>query len=123
MLRTIFKSKLHMAVITETVLEYHGSITIPSDLMAVADLLPGERVQVLNMRSGDRLETYVLEGTSGSGCICLNGPAALRGRVGDRVVIVSYGIMTDDEAKAFQPRVVELDDRNRIVRQPERPAS
>ena len=115
MLRTIFKSKLHMAVITETVLEYHGSVTIPVDLMRMADLLPGERVQVLNMRSGDRLETYVIEGPSGSGNICLNGPAALRGRVGDRVVIVSYGHMTDDEARAFKPRVVTLDERNRVV--------
>jgi aspartate 1-decarboxylase len=119
----MFKSKLHMATVTETVLEYRGSITIPSDLMALADLLPGERVQVLNMTSGDRLETYVIEGPAGDGNICLNGPAAHRGRVGDRVVIVSYGHMTDEEARSFRPRVIVLDDRNRVVDMPSRPAS
>ncbi len=117
MLRTMFKSKLHMATLTQTVLEYRGSITIPSDLMEMADLLAGERVQVLNMNSGDRLETYVIAGPAGSGNICLNGPAALRGRVGDRVVIVSYGHMSEDEARVFKPRVVVLDDHNRAIEQ------
>lgn len=114
MLRTMFKSKIHMAVITQTELEYHGSITLPEDLLEAADIFPGERVQVVNMNNGDRLETYTIAGPRGSGHVCLNGPAARRGMVGDRVTVISYCMLPSAEAKALQPRVLILDANNRV---------
>lgn len=108
------KCKIHRATVTEAVLEYEGSITIDETLMEAADLLPYEKVQVLNMNNGVRLETYVIKGERDSGIICLNGPAARLGYAGDEVVIISYGMMEEKEAKKHKPKIVFVDKKNRI---------
>lgn len=115
MRRTLLKSKIHRAVLTATELEYEGSITIPADLMEAADMAPHERVQVLNLSTGDRLETYVIEGAAGSGEICLNGPAARQGVPGDEIIVASYAVYDEDEVAGHEPTVVQVDDRNRPV--------
>lgn len=115
MLRMMMKSKIHLATVTETVLHYEGSITIDADLMNAADILEGERVQVVNLNNGARLETYTMVGEAGSGTICLNGPAARLAEVGDKVIVISYAAMDDAQARAFKPIVVHVDDSNRIV--------
>lgn len=99
----VLKSKIHRAVITEANLNYVGSITIDEDLMDAANLIANEKVQVVNVNNGERLETYVIAGKRGSGICCLNGPAARKGMVGDVVVIISYAIMDFEEAKTFKP--------------------
>jgi len=101
-----FKSKIHQAVVTEANLNYVGSITIDEDLMDAANIVEGERVQIVNNNNGERLETYVIVGERGSGVICLNGAAARKVQVGDVVIIISYGLMTIEEAKKFQPTTV-----------------
>jgi aspartate 1-decarboxylase len=112
----MMKSKLHRATVTVADLDYVGSITIDRDLMDAADLLPGERVQVLDVTNGARLETYVIEGERGSRAIGINGAAAHLVHVGDLVLIVSYAEMEDAEARAFASTVVLLDADNRIER-------
>ncbi len=102
----ILKSKIHRAVVTEANLEYVGSITIDENLMEAANLIENEKVQVLNLNNGERLETYVIKGDRGSGVICLNGPAARKALVGDVVVIISYCAMEFEEAKTFNPWLV-----------------
>ncbi|HMR92906.1 MAG TPA: aspartate 1-decarboxylase [Chitinophagaceae bacterium] len=102
----VFKSKIHRAVITEANLNYVGSITIDEDLMDAANLIENEKVQVVNVNNGERLETYVIKGKRGSGVCCLNGPAARKGMQGDTVVIISYATMDFEEAKTFKPQVV-----------------
>ena len=102
----ILKSKIHRAVITEANLNYIGSITIDEDLMDAANLIANEKVQVVNVNNGERLETYVLKGKRGSGICCLNGPAARKGMTGDVVVIISYALIDFEEAKNFQPKIV-----------------
>jgi len=114
--RTLMKSKLHRATVTMADLDYVGSITIDRDLMDVADLLPHERVQVLDVTNGARLETYVLEGERGSGAIGINGAAAHLVHAGDVVLIVSYAEFEEDEARAWEPTVVLLDADNRVER-------
>ncbi len=109
-----FKSKIHRATVTQADLNYVGSITIDEDLMDAANILEGERVQIVNNNNGARLETYVIKGERGSGVICLNGAAARRVAVGDIVIIISYGMMTIEEAKAFEPITVFPDGNNRI---------
>jgi len=106
MLLQMFKSKIHCATVTEANLNYVGSITIDEDLMEAANLLAGERVQVVNNNNGERLETYVIKGERGSGVICLNGAAARKCEVGDVVIIIAYGMMTPEEAKGFEPTIV-----------------
>jgi len=115
MRRTLLKSKIHRAVLTATELEYEGSITIPADLMEAADLALHERVQVLNLSTGDRLETYVIEGETASGEICLNGPAARLGAPGDEIIVASYAVFDEDEVAGHEPTVVQVDERNRPV--------
>ncbi len=115
MRRTLLKSKVHRAVLTATELEYEGSITLPGELMEAADLAAHERVQVLNLSTGDRLETYVIEGSAGSRDICLNGPAARRGVPGDEIIVASYAAYDEDEVAGHEPTVVKVDDRNRPV--------
>ncbi len=115
MLRLMYKSKIHGATVTETQLEYAGSITIPADLMQAADLLADERVQVVNLSNGSRIETYVIEGPAGSGNICLNGPAARTAYVGDRVHILSCALMTEEEARAATLNVVHVDESNQLA--------
>jgi len=114
--RTLMKSKLHRATVTVADLDYVGSVTIDRDLMDAADLLPNERVQVLDVTNGARLETYVIEGERGSGVIGINGAAAHLVHPGDIVLIVSYADMEDAEARTWQPVVVLLDADNRIDR-------
>jgi len=108
-----FKSKIHCASVTEANLNYVGSITIDEDLMDAANLIAGERVQIVNNHNGERLETYVIVGKRGSGVICLNGAAARKVEVGDVVIIISYALMEREEAKAFIPIVVYPSDKNR----------
>jgi aspartate 1-decarboxylase len=114
MYRTMLKSKLHRATVTQADLHYVGSITVDADLMAAADLLPGEQVAVVDVTNGARLETYVIEGERGSGVIGINGAAAHLVHTGDLVIIISYAAVPDAEAKAYEPRVVFLDAGNRV---------
>lgn len=106
MLLQIFKSKIHRATVTEANLNYVGSITIDEDLMDAANLMEGEKVQIVNNNNGERIETYVIKGKRGSGTICLNGAAARKAEVGDVVIIISYAYMTPEEAADFKPQSV-----------------
>lgn len=110
------KSKLHRVRVTQAELNYVGSITIDQDLMDAANLLENEKVQIVNNNNGERFETYVIPGERGSGTICLNGAAARRAQVGDIVIIIAYALMTPDEAKAHQPRLVFPDHDNKLVK-------
>jgi len=110
----VLKSKIGHATITQAELYYEGSITIDSDILKAADIIPGEKVHVLNESTGNRLETYVIAGNPASGVICLNGPAARLGFVGDRLIILSYGLLEVSEAKRLKPEIVYLDSRNKI---------
>jgi aspartate 1-decarboxylase len=110
-----FKSKIHRATITEANLNYVGSITIDEALMEGANLIEGERVQVVNNNNGERLETYVIKGERGSGVVCLNGAAARRAQVGDTVIIIAYAWMNEEEARKFEPAVVFPDEKNLIA--------
>ncbi|HRI48378.1 MAG TPA: aspartate 1-decarboxylase [Ignavibacteriaceae bacterium] len=112
--REMFKAKIHRATVTLAELYYEGSITIDKRLLDAADILPYEKVQVVNVNNGSRLETYVLEGERDSGIVCLNGPAARLGYPGDEVVIITYSQMSEDEAKKHTPTVVLVDKQNRI---------
>lgn len=103
---TILKSKIHRAVITEANLHYVGSLTLDEDLMDAANMIENEKVQVVNVNNGSRLETYLIKGKRGSGVVCLNGPAARMGAVGDPVVIITYANMDFEEAKKFKPWLV-----------------
>ena len=114
MLLQRFKSKIHRVKVTQADLNYVGSITIDEDLMDAANILEGERVQIVNNNNGERLETYVIKGERGSGVICLNGAAARKAAVGDIVIIISYAWMTPEEVKTYQPVAVFPDDNNRI---------
>ncbi len=109
MLLTILKSKLHRVRVTEANINYVGSITIDEDLMDAAGLLENEKVQIVNINNGERLETYVIKGARGSGIICLNGPAARKALVDDLVIVISYAIMTPEEAKVYKPLLVYPD--------------
>ncbi|MES2628580.1 MAG: aspartate 1-decarboxylase [Bacteroidota bacterium] len=102
----VLKSKLHRVTITEADLNYIGSITIDEDLMDAGNLIEGEKVQIVNINNGNRLETYVIKGERGSGKICLNGPAARQAAVGDIVIIISYCLMPFEDAKTFKPWLV-----------------
>ena len=111
----ILKSKIHRVKITQAELHYVGSITIDEDLMDAAQLLENEKVQVVNVNNGERLETYVIKGERGSGKVCLNGPAARKAAVGDIVIIISYAGMTLEEAKLYKPVLIFPDDRNKLI--------
>lgn len=116
MLYNMFHGKIHRATVTEANLEYMGSITIDSTLMKLAGILPGERVQIVDNNNGARLETYVIEGEPNSGVICLNGAAARKVTVGDKVIIIAYAMMTHQEAQDCVPKVVMVDDDNRPLK-------
>lgn len=109
---TMFKSKLHQMKVTEANLHYEGSITIDKELLDEAGILPYEKVQVVNITNGARLETYTIPGDAGSRTCCLNGAAARKTQVGDRVIIISYAEMSPEEAKDFKPKVVIVDENN-----------
>ena len=114
MFRTIMKSKIHQATITEANLQYEGSITIDEALLKAADILPGEKVQIANLNNGSRIETYCLAGLAGSGTICMNGAAARWAQVGDRVLIIAYGLVDDQQAQEITPHVVFVNEKNQI---------
>jgi aspartate 1-decarboxylase len=114
MLLHIFRSKIHRATVTEANLNYVGSITIDEDLMEAGDILPNEKVQIVNVNNGERFETYVIKGERGSGQICLNGPAARKVAVGDKIIIIAYALMTYEEAKIHSPKVVFPNENNAI---------
>lgn len=114
MLRTMLKSKIHRATVTEANLNYEGSITIDADLIEAADILEHEKVEVLNLNNGQRIETYVIKGKPGSGVICLNGPAARGSCPGDIVIVVSYVSVDDKEAKSVKAKIIKVNDRNKI---------
>ncbi|GAA2064014.1 aspartate 1-decarboxylase [Streptomyces carpaticus] len=115
MLRTMFKSKIHRATVTQADLHYVGSVTVDAELMEAADLLAGELVHIVDITNGSRLETYVIEGERGSGVIGINGAAAHLVQPGDLVILISYAQVDDAEARALRPRVVHVDAENRVV--------
>lgn len=106
MLIEMMKSKIHRVTVTEANLNYVGSITIDSELLKAADILPGQRVWIVNNNNGERFDTYVIEGEAGSGVICLNGAAARKAQPGDIVIIISYALVTPDEARDIKPKVI-----------------
>jgi len=114
MFRTMLKSKIHRAKVTATKLYYEGSIAIDSLLLKAADILPGEKVEVLNLNNGSRIETYAIEGKKGSGEICLNGPSARFACEGDEVIILSYSLVCDEEAAKMKKKIIHVDVSNRI---------
>lgn len=111
----MFKSKIHRATVTEANLNYVGSITVDKNLLEASNILPGEKVQIVNNFNGARLETYVIEGTAGSGVICLNGAAARLVQPGDNIIIIAYCWVTAEEAQQFKPNIVFVDSKNKIV--------
>jgi aspartate 1-decarboxylase len=115
MTRTMFKGKIHRATVTEANLNYVGSITIDQDLLEGADILEYEQVQVVNCNNGARFETYAIAGPRGSGVVCLNGAAARLAHPGDIVIVISYGQFSEAELKEFKPKVVLVDQENRMV--------
>jgi aspartate 1-decarboxylase len=102
----ILKSKVHRAVITEANLNYVGSLTLDEDLMDAANMIENEKIQVVNVNNGERIETYLIKGGRGTGVVCLNGPAARKGAEGDVVIIISYALMDFEEAKKFKPSII-----------------
>ena len=116
MMIEVLKSKIHCVTVTEANLNYMGSITIDEDLMDAANMIAGEKVQIVDNNNGERVETYIIKGERGSGCICLNGAAARKVQVGDVVIIMSYALMDFEEAKTFKPTVIFPDTvTNKIV--------
>ena len=115
MFRTMLKSKIHRATVTQADLHYVGSLTIDMDLMEAADLLPGQQVDVVDVDNGNRLTTYAIEGERGTGILCINGAAARLISPGDTVIIIAYASMTDEDARSHDPHVVFVDKDNRIV--------
>lgn len=116
MLRTMLKSKVHRATVTHADLHYVGSITVDRDLMDAADLLPGEKVSIVDVANGARLETYVIEGERGSGVIGVNGAAAHLIHAGDLVIVISYTQLEEAEARSYVPAVVHVDENNRVIK-------
>ncbi|MBK8290222.1 MAG: aspartate 1-decarboxylase [Flammeovirgaceae bacterium] len=110
----VLKSKIHRVKITQAELHYVGSITIDEALLEAANLLEGEKVQIVNINNGERLETYVIKGLRNSGVVCLNGPAARKAQVGDVVIIISYASMEFEEARNFKPSLIFPDPENRL---------
>lgn len=115
-MRTMLKSKIHRATVTDGNINYEGSITIDKKLMEEADMLPYEQVHVLNINNGARFSTYVIEGKEGSGDICLNGAAARLAVKGDLVIILTYTDMSDEEARDYQPNIVQVNENNEVVK-------
>jgi aspartate 1-decarboxylase len=115
MLIEVLKSKIHRAKVTQAELNYTGSITLDLNLIEAANLIPNEKVHILNINNGERFETYVIEGERGSGVVCLNGPAARLVQVGDPVIVVSYAFMEIEIAKVYKPVLVFPDEHNQLV--------
>ena len=110
----VLKSKIHRAVITEANLQYVGSLTLDEDLMDAANMIENEKIQVVNVNNGERIETYIIKGKRGSGTVCLNGPAARKGAVGDIIIVISYATMDFKEAKTFKPSVIFPKEGNKL---------
>ena len=115
MFRTMMKAKIHRATVTEANLNYIGSITIDEDLIDLVDMLPNEKVQIVNNNNGARLETYIIPGPRGTGVVCLNGAAARLVQTGDTIIIVSYAMMSDEEAKKHQPTIAIMGANNTVA--------
>ncbi|MDF2649147.1 MULTISPECIES: aspartate 1-decarboxylase [unclassified Paenibacillus] len=115
MFRTMMKAKIHRATVTEANLNYIGSITIDEDLIDLVGMLPNEKVQIVNNNNGARLETYIIPGPRGTGVICLNGAAARLVQTGDTVIIISYAMMTDEEARKHQPTIAIMGENNKVA--------
>lgn len=115
MLIQVVKSKIHRVSVTQADLNYIGSITIDEDLMDASNMIEGERVQIVNINNGERLETYVIKGERGSGTICLNGPAARKVAVKDKIIIIGYGYMDFEEAKSFAPKLVFPNEETNLI--------
>jgi len=116
MFRIMLRSKIHRATVTEADLEYEGSLTLDEGLMEAAGMVAYEQVNVSNLNNGERFETYVIPGKRGSGVVCLNGPTARKGAVGDKVIIFCYEGFTEDEMKKFKPVIVKVDEKNRMIK-------
>ncbi len=116
MIIEVLKSKIHRVRVTQAELNYVGSITIDADLIAAANIIPNEKVQIVNNNNGARFETYVIKGAPGSGTVCLNGATARLAQVGDVVIIMSYAYMEQEEARAYQPVLVFPDNDNKLIR-------
>ena len=110
----ILKSKVHRAVITEANLNYVGSLTLDEDLMDAANMIENEKVQIVNVNNGERIETYLIKGARGSGIVCLNGPAARKGAEGDIIIIISYALMDFEKAKTFKPFIIFPSEGNKL---------
>jgi len=115
MQRQMLHGKIHRATVTDAHIDYRGSITIDENLMKAADILPGEKVLVTNLANGARLETYALVGKPGGGEICLNGGAALHGKKGDLVIIMTFAVLNEEEIKTHKQHIVHVDSKNRII--------
>ena len=112
----VLKSKIHRVKVTEAELHYVGSITIDPDLMEAANLIENEKVEVLNINNGERLETYVITGKRGTGQVCLNGPAARKAQIGDLIIVISYATIDFEEAKKFKPVLIFPDNENKLTK-------
>jgi len=112
MMRIMLRSKLHRLTVTETNISYEGSITVDKSLIRAADILPGERVQVVNLNNSERFETYVIEG--GRGVVCLNGAAARLAAPGDKVIVIAYAMVEEGDAQKFKPKIILVDERNKM---------
>lgn len=118
MQRQMLGGKIHRATVTDAHLNYPGSISIDTELLKAANILPGEKVLIANLTNGSRIESYCIESPAGSGEICLNGGAAKHGKKGDMVIIIAFMLMTDEEARAYKPHIVYVDSQNRQIPQP-----
>ncbi len=116
MLRCMLRSKIHMATVTDSNISYEGSLTVDEVILDAAGIKPYEQIMVSNLNNGERFETYIIPGKKESGVICLNGPTARKGTIGDRIIVFCYEYYTEDEVKNFCPKIVKLDDKNRIVK-------
>jgi aspartate 1-decarboxylase len=114
-LRIMLRSKIHRATVTDANLEYEGSITLDESLMEAAGIRPYEQVAISNLHNGERLETYVIPARRDSGIVCLNGPAARKGAMGDKIIIFCYAMFTEDEIGSHQPKIIKVDEKNQIV--------
>ncbi len=114
MQRIMLRAKLHRLSVTDRNIEYEGSMTIDASLLKAADIIGGERVQVVNLNNGARFETYVIEGKAGSGVACLNGAAARLAEIGDLVIVIAYGVIDEKDLSGFKPRIVMVDGRNKV---------
>ena len=111
----MLRAKIHMATVTDSNINYEGSLTVDETILNAVGIKPYEQVMVSNLNNGERFETYVIPGEKNSGIICLNGPTARKGAIGDKIIIFCYEYYTEDELKGFSPRIVKLDEKNRIA--------